>query len=366
MDNNIEKLVRAGIRKILPYVPGKPIEELNRAYGLDIEKIVKLASNENPLGPSPKAVKAIVACVGKISRYPEGSGYYLKNRIAEVTKCSPDNIILGSGSSEIISMLMETFTGEGEEVIYPTPSFLIYRILALKIGASPVEIPLKPDFSYDLDKFLERITPRTRVIILCNPNNPTGTIIYRDQMKKFMKNVPEDVVIISDEAYREYVEDENFGTAYPYFRERNVIIARTFSKIYGLAGLRIGYGIARNEIIGFMERIRPPFNTTTPGQEGALAAIDDTEHLRKSLKNNSEGKAYLYKALNYMGLEYTPTEANFILCRFRKDAGEIVKELEKRGIIIRSMTGVNPGYARITIGTPEENRILIKNLKELL
>lgn len=367
MDNNIiEKLVRDGIKKISPYVPGKPIEELNRAYGLDIEKIIKLASNENPLGPSPKAIRAIKASASKISRYPESSGYYLKNRLAETTGYSPDNIILGNGSSEIISMLMETFTNEGDEVIYPTPSFLIYKILALKIGASPVEIPLNPDFTYNLDIFLDRITPRTRVIILCNPNNPTGTIIDRNRMKEFMEKVPDNVIIISDEAYGEYVEDDNFGTACPYIEKKNVIITRTFSKIYGLAGLRIGYGLAKSEIIAFMERIRPPFNTSTTGQDAALEAINDEQHIKRSLINNSKEKAYLYKAFKALDLEYTPTEANFILCRFRKDAVEIIKNLEKRGIIIRSMTGIGPGYARITIGTPSENRILVENLRRIL
>lgn len=366
MDSNVESLVREGIKKISPYVPGKPMEELNRAYGLDIEKIVKLASNENPMGPSPKAVEAIKKCAEKISRYPEGSGYYLKNRIAEVTECPSDNIILGSGSSEIISMAMETFINEGEEVMYPTPSFLIYKILAFKIGASAVEIPLKPDFSYDLDMFLDKITSRTRVIILCNPNNPTGTIIYGDQIEKFMKKVPDNVIIISDEAYREYVEEKNFGTAYPYLKRKNVIVTRTFSKIYGLAGLRIGYGVAKSEIISFMERIRPPFNTTTPGQEAALAALDDEQHVIKSALNNSEGKKHLYSGLESLGIRCFPTEANFVLCRFKENALNIIKKLEKRGIIIRSMAGISPEYARITIGTAKENTLLLRNLKELL
>lgn len=366
MDNNIEKLVRKGIKKISPYVPGKPMEELNRAYGLDIEKIVKLASNENPLGPSPKAIKAMKASAGKISRYPEGSGYYLKNKIAKATGCAPENIILGSGSSEILSLVMETFINEGEEVVYPSPSFSIYKILALKVGASPIEVPLNPDFSYNIDMFLKKITSRTRVIILCNPNNPTGTIIYHDQMESFIESVPDSVIIISDEAYREYVEDENFGTAYPYFKGKNVIIVRTFSKIYGLAGLRIGYGMAQSEIIGFMERIRPPFNTTTPAQEAALVAIDDEEHIKRSFKNNSKGKVYLYNELKNIGVEYIPTQANFILCRFKKNAGEIIKKLEEQGIIIRGIPEIGPEYARITIGTPKENRLLIENLRQLL
>ncbi|HOL22104.1 MAG TPA: histidinol-phosphate transaminase [bacterium] len=365
MNKKIEELIRQDIKKIAPYVPGKPIEELQRAYGLDIERIVKLASNENPLGPSPKAVEAVKRCADKISRYPEGSGYYLKNKIAEVFNQPPETIILGSGSSEIISMGMELFINPGEEVIYPAPSFLIYPILAYKIGAVPVEIPLQDGFSYDLNMFLEKITPKTKVIILCNPNNPTGTIIYKKQIEEFMKNIPDDIIIISDEAYREYVDTEDFGTAYPYLYRKNIIITRTLSKIYGLAGLRIGFGMARKEIIEFMERIRPPFNTTIPAQEAGIAALDDQEYVKKSFENNIKGRTYLYSAFNSLGIEYIPTYANFILCRI-PDASLVVKKLEKRGIIVRGMFGVGPEYVRITIGTDRENTLLIENLKQLL
>lgn len=365
MSKKIEDLVREDIKKIAPYVPGKPIEELQRAYGLEIEKIVKLASNENPLGPSPKAVEAIKRCADKVSRYPEGSGYYLKKKIADILNQPEENIILGSGSSEIISMGMELFVSPGDEVIFPVPSFLIYKILAYKIGAVPVEIRLKEDFTYNLDIFLEKITPKTKVIILCNPNNPTGTIIYKKQIEEFMKRVPDDIVIISDEAYREYVDTDDFGTAYPYLQKKNVIITRTFSKIYGLAGLRIGFGIARKEIIEFMERIRPPFNTTIPAQEAGIAALDDQEYVKKSFDNNIKGRAYLYSAFDSLGISYIPTYANFILCRI-PNGPEVVKKLEKKGIIVRGMFGIGPEYIRITIGTERENFLLIHNLQELV
>jgi histidinol-phosphate aminotransferase len=236
----------------------------------------------------------------------------------------------------------------------------------MKIGAKTVEIPLKEDFSYDMNMFLAKITSKTRVIILCNPNNPTGNIIYADQLARFMEKVPDDVVIISDEAYMEYVEDKNFGTAYPYVQSKNVIVTRTFSKIYGLAALRIGYGAANSEITGFMERIRPPFNTTAPAQEAALAALDDEEYVKKSYINNTEGKKYLFPELEKLGVKCFPTEANFILCRFKRNAGDIIKKLEMRGIIIRSMAGIGQEYARVTIGTPEENSILVRHLTEIL
>lgn len=358
-------LVRTGIKKIAPYIPGKPIEELQRTYGIEIEKIVKLASNENPLGPSPKAVEAIKRCADKISRYPEGSGYYLKNKIAEVFNQQQETIILGSGSSEIISMGMELFINQGEEVLFPTPSFLIYKILALKIGATPIEIPLKDDFSYDLHMFLDRITPKTKVIILCNPNNPTGTVISKKQMDDFMRLVPDNVVIISDEAYIEYVDTDDFGSAYPYFDKKNVIITRTLSKIYGLAGLRIGFGIANKEIIEFMERIRPPFNTTIPAQEAGIAALDDQEYVKNSFETNIKGRAYLHSEFSSLEIDFIPTFANFILCRI-PNAPEIVKQLEEKGVIIRKMFGVGPEYVRITIGTEKENMFLIQNLRELL
>jgi histidinol-phosphate aminotransferase len=261
---------------------------------------------------------------------------------------------------------MEICINQGEEVIFPTPSFLIYRILACKIGAVPVEIPLKSDFSYDMDMFLDRITEKTRAIILCNPNNPTGTVIFKKQLEDFMAKVPDGILIISDEAYNEYVENKNAGTAFPYFPDKNVIIARTFSKIYGLAGLRIGYGIAKSDITGFMERIRPPFNTTIPAQEAAIAALDDKDYAEKSYKNNIEGKRYLYSELEKSGIEYIPTEANFILCRFKTGAAEIINKLEKRGIIIRNMEGMGTGYARITIGTPSENAALMNALREVI
>jgi len=366
MENKIEKLVREGIRQISPYKPGKPIEELQREYGL--KKIIKLASNENPFGPSPEAIKAIKNTAETVGRYPDGAGYYLKNKISRLISVPVEEIILGSGSSEIISMTLETFVKEGEEVIYPHPSFLIYKILALKIGAKRVEVPLNEDFSYDLNKFLDSITDKTKVIILCNPNNPTGTIIRKKQLSDFLKNVPENIIIISDEAYFEYVESDDFGSAFPYYKEKNIVIARTFSKIYGLAGLRLGYGIGRKEILGYLERIRPPFNTTSVAQNAAIAAIEDQKHVKNSREKNIEGKCFLYREFENSGIEYVPSETNFILFKVKKNGIKIVKELEKRGIIVRAMTafGLGENYIRVTIGTEEENKIFVENLKEVL
>ena len=366
MGNNIEKLVRKEIKEIAPYVPGKPIDEVKRFY--NIEKIIKLASNENPLGCSPKVKEAIKENLDDINRYPDGSGYYLKKELAKFLNISEDEIILGSGSSEAISLTIEAFVNPGEEVIYPFPSFIIYRILVLKVGGVPIEVPLEDDFSYNIDRILEKITPKTKIIILCNPNNPTGTVLYKDQIEKLLNNIPDNIIIISDEAYFEYVEDRNFGTCFPYYKKKNVIITRSFSKIYGLASLRIGYGIGRSEILNYMERIRPPFNTTGLAQIAAITALKDTDFVNKSIENNIKGKKFLYENFKKLGIDYIPTEANFILCRFKKDATFIVKELEKKGVIVRGMRsfGLPDEYVRITIGTEEENRILIEKLSEIV
>ena len=367
MGKTIEELAKKSLKNISPYIPGKPIGELKRAFNL--QRIIKLASNENPMGPSPKAVEAIKKKSQDIHRYPDGGAYYLKNALSRFLNVSPENLIMGSGSSEIISLFLQAFVKPDEEILIPYPSFLIYKILAHMIGAKPVEIKLKDDFSYDLNKFLDRITPATKVIIFCNPNNPTGTIIYRNQIEDFFKKVPDDILIISDEAYIEYVENKEFGSVFQYIAEKkNVLIARTFAKIYGLAGLRLGYGIAKKEIVQMMEKIRPPFNTTNLAQEAGLAALEDQDYVKKSYENNRLEKRYLYNEMDKLGISYIPTEANFILCKLKEDASSIVKELEKKGIIVRIMKafGLPDNFVRITIGKREENRILIENLKELL
>ncbi|HDD64693.1 MAG TPA: histidinol-phosphate transaminase [Firmicutes bacterium] len=366
MGKKIEKLVKESLKNITPYVPGKPIEELKRE--LKLKKIIKLASNENPLGASKKAVKVIKEKAKEIFRYPDSSGFYLKKALSEHLNVFPENIILGNGSSEVISMFIRAFTNPGDEIILPYPSFLIYRILSYENMVNPVEVPLDEDFSYNLEKMKKFITPRTKIIILCNPNNPTGTYINKYQLEKFLKEIPEDILVLSDEAYFEYVEEEDFGSCFPYIKKKNLIVTRTFSKIYGLAGLRIGYGIARKEIIEVLEKIRPPFNTTTLAQEAALAALQDQEHVKFSFINNSREKKYLFNQLGKLGIQCYPTQTNFILCRLKTKATPIIKKLEKNGIIIRGVKpfGLGDKFFRITIGKREENRYLIKNLKIFL
>ncbi|MCM8821244.1 MAG: histidinol-phosphate transaminase [Candidatus Omnitrophica bacterium] len=363
---SINKLARKSLSLIEPYVPGKPAEVLFREKG--ISRIIKLASNENPFGPSPEALKAIKKKLSGINRYPEGSAFELKEKLACLLKTRNDQIIVGNGSSEIISMAIQSFCEPGDEIVFPSPSFIIYKILAHAFGAIPVTVKLNSDMRYNIESFFEKISGKTKIVILCNPNNPTGSHINKKQLEKFMKNIPERIVILSDEAYFEYAEDPQFGSCIDWLGRKNVIVTRTFSKIYGLAGLRIGYGIATQDIIKTMEKIRPPFNTTSLAQYAALAAIDDHVFVEKSLINNRKEKKFLAENLKNLGFNVFPSQANFIFCSHKLNAGTICKELEEKGIILRPMAGfgMKDNFIRITIGKPFENRLLIKELRSII
>jgi len=366
MDDKVRSLARRDLDGIAPYVPGKPIQEVQRELGLT--EVIKLASNENPLGPSPKAVAAIRKSLREISRYPESSAYYLRKELARRLAVPEEMLVIGSGSSEILFLFLQAFVSPGEEILFPTPSFLIYRILAHTIGARPVTAALNDDFSYNIERLLAAVTHRTKAVILCNPNNPTGTIVTRQQLAWLMERLPENVLVLSDEAYAEYVETPEYGTAMPYLGRGTVLVARTFSKIYGLAGLRIGYGITSPAAAQLMEKIRPPFNTTGLAQEAATAALSDTAHLHRSYATNVRGKRFLSAALNRLGIAVTPSEANFILCDLGHEAPRIVKQLEARGILVRHVRafGMPDRYIRVTIGTMRENRAFIAALTDLL
>ena len=365
MKNNIKKLVRKIVLDLKPYQGGKPISQLKREKG--ISRIVKLASNENPFPPAKKVLKALRDSLTEINLYPDGNGYYLRNELAKRAKLKRDNIILGNGSSEIISMTLETFVNPGEEVIIPEPSFIIYKGLIKLRDALPILIPLK-NYKLDLPGMFKAINKKTKMVILCNPNNPTGTIIKRGELKKFINGISKNIIILSDEAYLEYVEDKNFGSAFPYLKsEKNIIVARTFAKSSSLAGLRIGYGIAKAEIIGEMNKVRPPFNTSSLAQVAALTALKDKEHLKKTKKNNREEKKYLYQNFKKLGLSFIPTQTNFICINLKRDASAICQRLEKEGVIIRAMSNFNlPNFVRVTIGTHRENLFFIKKLKKIL
>lgn len=347
---------------ISPYVPGKPIEELERELG--IRNCVKLASNENPLGPSKKAVAALKPkLLSGINRYPDGSGYYLKQKLSETLGVKPEELILGNGSNELIDVAVKTFMKPGDEAVMAWPSFVVYPMAVQAQGCRGIKIQLR-DFRHDLDAMAMAVTEKTRMAFIANPNNPTGTINTAAEFDRFMEKLPDDVIAVIDEAYYEYVMDKNYADSIKHFRSgRNVIILRTFSKIYGLAGLRIGYGIARPEILEEMNKIRAPFNTNTIAQHAALHALKDTAHVKRSKDVNEKGKKYLYKELESLGIRFIPTEANFIYMSMERDSRDVYEALLKSGVIIRPM---GPQAIRVTIGLPEENKKFIKALSEYL
>jgi len=359
-----EEIGKPWIKKIKPYLPGKPIEEVRRE--LNLRRIIKLASNENPLGPSPRAVKAIRKWAKKVWLYPEGGGYWLKEALSRKLGVRMENLILGNGSDEIVSFLTRAFLKEGEEIVMGDPSFIMYSIDARIEGGKVRFVPLK-DFRLDLPGMLEAITPRTRLVFISNPNNPTGTIVKKEEVEKFLEKVPPHILVVFDEAYYEYVEDASFPQLIPLLREKeNLIILRTFSKIYGLAGLRIGYGVAREEIIDTLNRVRPPFNVNSLAQKAALASLEDERQVERSRKLVREGKKYLYREFERMGLFYVPTQANFILVRVGEDASQVERELLKRGVIVRGMGGYGLSeFIRVTIGRPRENKLFIRFLREI-
>lgn len=350
------------IRSIRPYVPGKPVEELERELG--IKGAVKLASNENPLGPSPEARKAVSRVLSELNRYPDGGGFYLKRELSERLGVPAESLILGNGSNELIDIAVRTFMVAGDEAVMATPSFVVYPISTRSVGGRAVEVPLRR-WRHDLERMAEEIGQRTKIVFVANPNNPTGTINHDREFREFMKRVPEGVLVVIDEAYREYVQDERYPDSLEYLREgRDVLILRTFSKAYGLAGLRIGYGIAKEGIVAEMNKVREPFNTNTAAQVAAVASLRDVEHVRRSVALNEEGKNYLYGEFKRLGLQFIPTEANFIYIRLdRPMASELYDRMLRLGVIIRPM---GDEALRITIGLPEENRVLVEALERVL
>jgi histidinol-phosphate aminotransferase len=323
---------------IQPYVPGKPIEELERELGLT--NSVKLASNENPVGPSPAALKAIAGSFADINRYPDGAGFYLKKALSQELGVSEEEIILGNGSNELLDLAAKTFVRDGDEAVMATPSFVVYFMAVQSVGGKSVQIPLR-NYAHDLTAMAEAVTAATRLIFIANPNNPTGTINKKDEFDRMMEKVPDDVLVVIDEAYYEYVTDPDYAESMKYLRsDKNVLILRTFSKIYGLAGLRIGYGIARKEILSDMNRLRAPFNTGTISQKAALAALSDKSHISRSREVNETGKQYLYGELSALGIPFVPTEANFLYIPVEGSGGkrEIYRGPESgKGVIFVGM-----------------------------
>jgi histidinol-phosphate aminotransferase len=355
-------LIKPHIRDLAPYEPGKPMEEVERELG--IRDSIKLASNENPLGPSPKAVEAMREVAAKVHRYPDGASFALRAKLAERLDVEEAQLVFGAGADEILELIAKTLMGPGDEVVYGWPSFAMYPIVIKGMGATGVPVPLDSGFVHDLDAMARAVTPRTRVVMLCNPNNPTGTSVGAEAFERFVAALPDDVVLAVDEAYYEFVRREDFPDVVQLLARRPGTIAlRTFSKVYGLAGVRIGYGICDAELASYLERARHPFNVNLLAEAAALAALEDDEHVRRTLEMNAKGIEYLTAALGRLGIETWPTDANFLLARTGPDTFD---PLLRRGVIVRPMGGFGlHDHVRISIGLPEENERLVKALAEL-
>ena len=358
---------RSSIMAIKPYTPGKPIEEVQREVGLD--DIIKLASNENPLGPPPEAVKAIQDAAATVYLYPDGNCFYLKAALAKRYDITSEQIVIGHGSDEILELLAKAYLEAGDEVVIAEPTFSEYIFVSQLLAAVPVAVPVDKDYKHDLKAMLKAVTPKTKMIVLCNPNNPTGTVLGKREVADFIARVPANILVVFDAAYYEYVDrDADFEGGLSYALTRpNVILLRTFSKIYGLAGLRVGYGIADREVIAMLNRVREPFNVSLLAQKAAEASVNADGHVAAAYALNQAGKAYLYEQFTAMGLSYIPTQANFIMVDVRRNCREVFQALLKKGVIVRTgdIFGM-PNYIRVTFGTMAENERFIRALKEVL
>jgi histidinol-phosphate aminotransferase len=348
------------------YQPGRPIEEVARELGLPAADIIKLASNENPLGPSPAALAAMEKALRSLHLYPDGNAFYLKRKLAQRLGVNPENLILGNGSNEIIEFIGHALMAPGTEVITSQYCFAVYPIVTRLFGASLITVPAR-DFGHDLPAMLRAITPQTRVLFVANPNNPTGTLAAARDILRLIQEVPPRVLLAMDEAYIEFLDEP--CDLLPLVREGkvpNLLLMRTFSKIYGLAGLRLGYGIGQPELIAALEKIRQPFNINALIQAGALAALDDTEHVERSRRNNAEGLRFFESAFRELKLRFVPSAANFILVHVG-DGQRVFAELQKLGVIVRPMAGYQlPEWIRISIGTVAENARCLAALKQVV
>lgn len=356
---------RKCILNLTPYVPGKPIEEVKRELGID--DVIKLASNENPFGPSPKAIEAIKAAAETVSLYPDGSCFELRQALAPKLGVDEDMLFFGAGGDEVIFYLGMAFLEEGDEIIQANPTFGEYKA-ASTIMDCPARCVSLNDWTHDLDAMLGKVNEHTKIFVITNPNNPTGTIVSADEIERVMDKLPERVILLLDEAYYEYADDPNYTRSIQWVKEgRNVLALRTFSKAYGLAGLRIGYGIAPTKITSLLERVRAPFNVNLIAQLAAIASLGDPNQVARSKEQNRRSKEYFYNELDSMGIDYTPTQANFLWIDTGKDCKMVFSELLKRGVIVRTgdIFGC-PTHIRVTTGTDKQNERFIATFKEVL
>ena len=361
----MKNLTHEGVENLVPYPPGKPIEELERELG--ITGSIKLASNENPLGPSPLAVQAIVEKVNTLHRYPDGSGYYLKSKLSEKYGVPFNRIILGNGSNELIELIVRTFLSAGEHVVQAFPTFLVYEKIVNGAGGRMTSVPLS-EFRIDLKEISRAISPETKIVFINNPNNPTGSLLFKEEMLDFLNEIPDDIIVVLDEAYIEFVSDEAAASGLEMLDKHPLLIVlRTFSKLYGLAGLRIGYGFASEKVVDYMNRVRQPFNANALAQVAARAALEDSAFVSRTLKTVREGLDYLFQSLDGMGLESIPTHTNFFLIKMPLGGKKTYELMLRQGVIVRSMDSYGlPDYIRINAGLPEENQRFVKALKKVL
>ena len=360
MTDFTHELVPPYIRELAPYVPGKPIEEVERELNMHA---IKLASNENPLGASPLAIAAAQKALAASNRYPDGSGFYLREALAKKHGIPVESIILGGGSTELIDLSARIALVPGDCGVTSYGSFPLYYIAIRATGASFLDVPMH-DYQFDLEAIARDLPEETKLIFLANPNNPTGTMFSADNLDTFLSRVPEHILVVLDEAYYDYVDDPNYSRSIDIVRGgRNLIVLRTFSKVYGLAGLRIGYGIGPAALLAEMNKIRGPFNTSGVAQAAALAALDDTEHVRRSVESNRAGLAQLASGLRNLKIKFVPSVANFLLVIFGTDTEPLVEELLKHGVIVRPMRWMGfPTALRVTVGTHEENEKFLRAL----
>jgi histidinol-phosphate aminotransferase len=357
-------LATSGVASLQPYQPGKPVEELERELG--IKNIIKLASNENPFGASPKALAALKN-PGDLSRYPDGNGFRLKAALAKYHGINADQITLGNGSNEILELIARAILTPAHEVVFSEHAFAVYPLVTQAIGAKPVIVPAK-HWGHDVEGMLSAITANTRLMFVANPNNPTGTWLKKADLKRLLEAVPENLIVVVDEAYFDYVEDPDYPDCMDWLPDfPNLLVTRTFSKAYGLAGFRIGYGVAHRDLADLLNRVRQPFNVNSLALAGAEAALSDREHIRKTVDNNRTGMKYLMESFKHMGLEYIPSAGNFICVDLGRPGREIYNRLLQEGIIVRPVDNYGmPNHLRVTIGREEENKRFIEALEKVI
>ena len=362
---NLCDLAPEYIRAIHPYQPGKPISELAREMGMDEDSIIKLASNENPLGTSPLALEAMLRALDKVALYPDGSGFELKAALSERYAVASNQIVLGNGSNDVLELAARVFLKPGASAVYSQHAFAVYPLVTQAVGASGIAVPARK-YGHDLDAMLDAVTPETRMVFIANPNNPTGTFLVASALLRFLERVSSDVLVVLDEAYNEYLPSTMKADSIAWLKRfPNLLITRTFSKAYGMAGIRVGFGLAHPDVSGLMNRVRQPFNVNGIGLAGAVAALEDIEFMKRSYALNQSGMLQITTGLRQLGIEYIPSYGNFLSFRVNGgNAGAINESLLRQGVIVRPISIYEmPEHLRVTVGLESENQTFLKSLE---